>query len=122
MLECTLDKEQSIVLIHPKSALDTNDFTELAKIVDPQIEANGDLAGAIIDAPTFPGWDSFGAIISHIRFIQEHHKHVKKIAVVTDSHVGDLAQLLGGHLVAAQVRQFPAGQVDQARDWITGSA
>lgn len=122
MLDCSLDKEHSIVLVHPESALEANDFAELAKMVDPQIEANGDLAGAIIDAPHFPGWDSFGAIISHIRFIQDHHKHVKKIAVVTDSHLGDVAQLLGGHLVAAEVRQFPAGQVDQARDWITDGA
>jgi len=35
--------------VHPKSALDKSDFSELASAVDPQIEATGDLAGLIID-------------------------------------------------------------------------
>ncbi|MDH6194010.1 hypothetical protein M2272_000631 [Mycobacterium frederiksbergense] len=120
MLECDVDKENSIVLVRPESALDKSDFVGLAKLVDPQIEANGDLAGLIIDAPRFPGWDSFGALVTHIRFVRDHHRHVKKIAVVTDSHLGDFAEHLAAHFVSAEVRQFPAGHVEQARGWITG--
>jgi hypothetical protein len=119
MLDCKLDKENAIVVVHPESALDKNDFTELGKVVDPQIEANGDLAGLIIDAPRFPGWDSFGALVTHIRFVHDHHKLVKKVAVVTDSHLGDFAAHLAAHFVSAEIRQFPAGDVEQARRWIT---
>lgn len=122
MLDYTVDQENSIVLVHPESALDTNDFIQLAKVVDPHIEANGDLAGLIIDAPTFPGWDSFGALVTHLRFVHDHHKHVKKIAVVTDSHLGDVAEHLAAHFASAEIRQFPAGHVEQARGWITGAS
>jgi hypothetical protein len=39
MIEYDLDTEHSILLVHPKSALDRSDFNELARAVDPQIEA-----------------------------------------------------------------------------------
>ncbi|OBC06413.1 hypothetical protein A5784_09905 [Mycobacterium sp. 852013-50091_SCH5140682] len=122
MLDCTLDKENAIVVVRPESPLDRNDFVELGKLVDPQIEAHGDLAGLIIDAPKFPGWDSFGALVTHIRFVHDHHKHVKKIAVMTDSHLGDFAEHLAAHFVSAEIRKFPAGDVVEAQRWITGEA
>jgi hypothetical protein len=120
MIDYTLDAEHSILEVRPTAALDKEDFAGLAKAVDPHIEANGDLAGLIISAPSFPGWDSFGALVTHFRFVRDHHKHVKKVAVVTDSHLGDVAEHLASHFVSAQIRHFPAGEIDQARQWITG--
>jgi SpoIIAA-like len=121
MIEYDLDTENSILVVRPESALDKDDFAELAKAVDPHIEATGDLAGLIINAPAFPGWDSFGAMVTHFRFVRDHQKHVKKIAVVTDSHLGDVAERLASHFVSAKIRHFPAGQIEQAREWITNS-
>lgn len=121
MIEYDLDTEHSVLEVRPKGALDKSDFDELAKAVDPQIAAKGDLAGLIISAASFPGWDSFGAMVTHFRFIHDHQKHVKKIAVVTDSLLGDVAEHLTAHFVAAEVRHFPADQIDRARQWINGS-
>jgi hypothetical protein len=118
MIEYDLDSAHSILLVQPKSALDQNDFVELAKAVDPQIEATGDLAGLIISAPAFPGWDSFGAMVTHFRFVRDHQKHIKKVAVVTDSHLGDVAEHLASHFVSAKIRHFPGEQAEQAREWI----
>lgn len=78
MIEYELDKEHSILEVRPQSALDKEDFVELAKAVDPHIEANGDLAGLIISAPSFPGWDSFGALVTHFRFVREHQKQSRR--------------------------------------------
>jgi SpoIIAA-like len=122
MIEYELDTEHSILLVRPQSALDKNDFVELAKAVDPQIEANGDLAGLIIAAPSFPGWDSFGAMVTHFRFVRDHQKHIKKVAVVTDSHLADVAEHLGSHFVSAEIQHFPAGGIEQARQWIIGGS
>jgi hypothetical protein len=122
MIEYNLDTAHSILLVHPKSALDKHDFADLTKAVDPQIEATGDLAGLIIDAPAFPGWDSFGTMVTHLRFVQDHHKRVKKVALVTDSHIGDVAERLASHFVSAKIRHFPCGQIEQARQWIINGA
>jgi hypothetical protein len=118
MIEYDLDSKHNILLVRPESALDKNDFVELAKAVDPQIEANGDLAGLIISAPSFPGWESFGAMVTHFRFVRDHQKHIKKVAVVTDSHLADVAGHLGSHFVSAKIQHFPAGRLEQARQWI----
>lgn len=118
MIDYDLDKEHSILEVRPTSALDKEDFVKLAQAVDPQIEANGDLAGVIVNASSFPGWDSFGSLVTHLRFVRDHHKHVKKLAVVTDSHLGDVVQHLASHFVSAEIRHFPGGQIEQARQWI----
>jgi hypothetical protein len=122
MIEYDVDAEHSIVHVRPKSAIQQDDFTKLANAVDPHIEAAGDLAGLIIEASGFPGWDSFGALINHFRFVRDHHKHVKKIAVVTDSALGDFAERLASHFVSAEIRHFPAGHVEEARQWILNGA
>ena len=122
MIEYNLDTAHSTLLVHPKSALDKNDFAELTKAVDPQIEATGDLAGLMIDAPEFPGWDSFGTMVSHFRFVRDHHKRVKKVAIVTNSHIGDVAEHLASHFVSAEVRHFPGEELEQARQWINAGA
>lgn len=122
MIDYELDTARSILRVRPESSLEKSDFAELAKVVDPQIEAGGDLAGLIIDAPRFPGWDGFGALVTHIRFVRDHQKHVKKVAVVTDSHLGDVAEHLTSHFVTAEIRAFPGDQLEQARHWIIGDA
>ena len=122
MIDYDLDTAHSTLLVHPKSALDKSDFSELARAVDSQIEATGDLAGLIIDAPEFPGWDSFGTMVTHFRFVRDHHKRVKKVAIVTNSHIGDVAERLASHFVSAEVRHFPGEYLEQAQQWINGGA
>lgn len=117
-----LDPATAVLTLQPQSALSTADFTELAHTVDPHIEAHGDLAGLIIEAPHFPGWDSFGALVTHLRFVRDHHRHVKKLAVVTDSHLGDAAEHIASHFVSAEIRHFPADGLADATAWITDSA
>ena len=91
---------------------------KLAKAVDPHIKATGGLAGLIVDTPSFPGWRSFGAMVNQFRFVRDHHKRIKRIEVVTDSHLGDVAEHLTSHFVKAEIRHFPAGQIEAARQWI----
>lgn len=118
MIEYDLDKEHSILQLQPESSLTQDDFVKLAQVVDPYIELSGGLAGLIIEARAFPGWDSFGAMITHFRFVRDHHKHVARVAVVTDAPMGDIAERLASHFVSAEVRHFPAGQIEAARQWI----
>jgi stage II sporulation SpoAA-like protein len=118
MMEHSLDTQHSILYVRPKSALQQDDFAQLAKTVDPFIEKTGDLAGLVIETPTFPGWDSLGAVAAHFRFVRDHHKHIKKVAVVTDAALGNLVEKLASHFVAAQIRHFAAGEVEAARRWI----
>ena len=119
MIDHSFDAAQSILHLRPKAALTREDFAQIAKTVDPHIEKAGALAGILIEFSAFPGWDSIGAMAAHLRFVREHHQHVKKIAVVTDAKLGAVAEKLASHFVAATIKHFPAGQAEAARKWIT---
>jgi hypothetical protein len=118
VIEHTLDTTHAILYLRPKSALERGDFEDLAATVDPFIGEHGDLAGLIIDAPTFPGWDTLGAMAAHFRFVRDHQKHIRKIGLVTDSALGNVAQRLASHFVSAEIRHFPAGELAAAKDWV----
>jgi hypothetical protein len=118
MLEHRLDPTTGILRLQPKGALAKEDFANLAQTVDPYIEKQGQLTGVIVDAPQFPGWDSLGAMAAHIRFVRDHHKKVRKIAVVTDAPIGNLAEKFASHFVAAEIKRFPAGETKAAEEWI----
>ena len=121
MIDHSFDATQSILHLRPKAALTKEDFAQITKTVDPQIEKTGALAGIIIEIAAFPGWDSLGAMAAHLRFVRDHHQRVKKIAVVTDAKLGVVAEKLASHFVAATIKHFPAGQAEAARQWISAA-
>jgi len=118
MIEHTLDTAHSILYVRPKSSLEQEDFVQIAKTVDPYIEETGGLIGLIIDAPAFPGWESFGAIVAHFRFVRDHHKHIKKVGLVTDSVLGNAAEHLAQHFVSAEIKHFRGKELEAAKQWV----
>jgi len=61
MIEFELLRDMGILVVSPRGALSAADFHAIAQTVDPFIREQGKLVGLPVDAPTFPGWDSFGA-------------------------------------------------------------
>jgi len=118
MIEHTLDTAHSILFVRPRSRLEQNDFVQLSRTVDAHIAEKGGLAGLIIEVASFPGWESLGAMASHFRFVRDHHRQIKKIGVVTDSPLGNVAEHLASHFVAAEIRHFPAGKLAAAEEWV----
>jgi len=118
MLSITLDKERAIVTLEPTDALNEEDFHTAVKVIDPFIEKHGKLEGLIIETESFPGWDDFSAFVAHLKFIRDHHKKVKRLAFVTDSVIGGLAEHITSHFVDAEVKDFPYGAHKEAREWI----
>ena len=64
----------------------------------------------MVDAQSFPGWDSFAALVSHLEFVRDHHRLIGKIAAVSDSPVLSLAPRLAKHFVKAEIRHFNANE------------
>ncbi|HEX4986366.1 MAG TPA: STAS/SEC14 domain-containing protein [Burkholderiales bacterium] len=122
MIESSLDAAEYILYVKPVGKLDRADFSELAQKVDSFIGDHGTLRGVIIEAVAFPGWEDFGAMVAHFRFVRDHHKRISKIAVVTDSPLGTAAEKLASHFVSAEIRRFHAGETQAAKQWITGSS
>jgi len=122
MLRHDLLRDKGILVLTPEGALRAEDFTALAAAVDPYIEEHGGLKGVLLDAPSFPGWEDFAALVSHLRFVRDHHRQVRRIAVVTGSPLLAAAPKIASHFVGAQIRAFDADARAEALAWIeTGS-
>lgn len=118
MISFEIDEERGIVHVKPHGPLEASDFDMLASAVDPVIEERGELAGLMIETESFPGWTSLGAMIHHVAFVRDHHRHIRKIALVTNARIADVAEKLAAHFVQAELRHFPAGEIEAAKQWI----
>lgn len=118
MISFELLRDKGIAILSPDGALEEADFRRLAAEIDPYIASNGRLTGLMIRVKSFPGWSSFGALISHLRFVRDHHHKIGRIAAVTDDQLLKIMPSIASHFVAAEIRQFPADQEAQAMDWL----
>ena len=118
MIDFNLDMEHRILTICPKGPLSEQDFNAVTTAVNPVIEQKGDLAGVIIHAESFPGWDNFAGMLSHFRFVRDHHQHIKKLAVVSDSAVLTIFPHLSSHFISAELKHFHFNQYNDALSWV----
>jgi len=119
MIGFSLDTDLGILYLRPTAPLTSGDFEQLSEAVDPWIQESGQLNALIIEPEEFPGWDSFGAMLSHFKFVLDHHRKIRKIAIVTNSEAGEIAEKFASHFISAEIRHFPAGQREAAKQWAT---
>ena len=122
MIKHELLVNAGILNLRPEGALRAEDFAALARAVDPYIEERGALAGLLIDAPSFPGWESFAALLSHLRFVRDHHRRVQRVAVVSDDTLLSLGPKVARHFVSAELRHFKTADRAAALAWLEGGA
>jgi hypothetical protein len=120
MIHFELLRDQGILTVTPEGPLQAADFNKLSEVVDPFIETNGNLIGLLIDAPTFPGWQSFGDMVSHFKFVKNHEQHIKKVAVVSDSGFASIMPHVVRHFIHAEIHQFGSSEKVQALAWLNG--
>lgn len=120
MLTYELLRNEGLLFIRPQGPIQAGDFESVAKVVDPYIKEKGRLQGILIEAQSFPGWDTFGALVSHVRFVRDHHRLVSKIAAVSDSAVLSILPQIAKHFVKAEVRHFNAPDREAALNWLRG--
>jgi len=118
MLNVELDEVNGIATLSPNGALSEKDFESASSLIDPYIEKYGSLKGLIIYTKTFPGWESFGSLIKHFKFVKEHHKKVSHVALVTDSVLGNFGEKIADHFISAEIKHFPFNDLNNAQSWI----
>ncbi len=120
MLGVKIDAEKGIATLCPDGPLSKEDFIEAAALIDPYLEKTARLTGLLIHTESFPGWDSFAALSSHLSFVKEHHKKIARVAFATDSMIGNFAEIVASHFVNAEIKLFPYQELEQAREWTAG--
>jgi SpoIIAA-like len=106
-----------VIVVEVTGALRAHDFDSLALTADAWIEAHGHLQGVVIRVRAFPGWENLGSLLRHLRFVRDHHRKVRHIALVSDVTLFGLAPRLAEHFVEAEVKTFGYEELDSAIAW-----
>ena len=122
MVRVELLKDAGILVVEPTGALSADDFSAISRTIDPYIEERGKLTGLLVDAPSFPGWDSFGALIQHLKFVRDHHRKIDRVAAVTDNQFLKIAPRIADHFAHPEIRVFASGERAQALVWLQSRA
>jgi len=118
MIHHELLRDQGILIVTPQGPLEKADFEMLAQTVDPFIASNGKLNGLMIYSESFPGWNDFAALVTHLKFVKDHQRHIAKVAAVTDSGFLSILPHIADHFVHAQVRHFDYSEKQNALTWL----
>ena len=118
MLNHDLRIDDGILVLNPQGPLEAADFTALAGVVDAYLRRHGTLRGVLIHAESFPGWKDFGALITHLKFVKDHHQAISKVAIVADGTFATVMPRLARHFIRAQVQHFDYAEMDVALDWL----
>ncbi len=117
-LQFDLMKDRGVLVLRPRGVLEAADFDRLAQAVDPYIESAGGLRGLLIDTEHVPGWDDIAALTSHIRFVKDHQKKIRRVAFVSDDRLLAALPAIASKLISAEVRSFSAAERDEALVWL----
>jgi hypothetical protein len=119
-LSFDLLEDKGVLIMEPHGELEAADFERVSAQIDPYIDRAGRLKGVMIVAQHFPGWDDFGALTTHIRFVREHHKKIRRVALVSADRLVSAIPRIASRFVDAEVRAFPMDARDEALLWVGG--
>jgi hypothetical protein len=112
--------QQGILVVTPEGPLEKADFEQLTPVVDSFVADKGALKGLMIYAEFFPGWSDFAALITHLKFVKEHHKQFTRVAAVTDDGFLTVMPRIADHFVHARVMHFDYAKRQEALTWLGG--
>jgi hypothetical protein len=118
MLQFEILPDREIAIVRPQGSLEVADFERLAADVDALIRERGKLKGVLVDAPVFRGWASFAAFSAHMAFVNEHHRQIERVALVSGSRLLRTGGTAARALLSPELRFFNEGEVEQAMDWL----
>ena len=113
-----LRESEQLLILEPVDAITEKDIAAIKKQVDAYLADGNRLKGLLVHTQKAPGWKSFGAMVKHLQFIEEHHRFIDKVALVTDSILGKAAAQIGDHFLNAEVRQFSYDDYPSAEAWL----
>ncbi len=112
--------ESGVIVVELAAALRAEDFDALATTADTWIEAHGELRGIVIHAHEFPGWENLAGFVQHFRFVRDHHRKIRRVALCAGGALASMAPQLAEHFVQAEIKHFDFDALDQAIAWAKG--
>ena len=121
MLQHEMLHDAGVLIVKPLGPLAKEDFAAIARDADDYIESHGTLNGLMIYFKTFPGWKNGQGLYSHLRFVRDHHKNIRRVAFVTDTKIVRLVINIAKYFVHPEAKYFKYNQESSAMSWLSGA-
>ena len=95
----TLQFDGDVLVVRPEGPITREDVATLTRTADEYLAGHPKIAGVMVETRTFPGFASVGAFADYARFIANHHAHVRRLALVTNSALAPVAEFMANHVV-----------------------
>jgi hypothetical protein len=118
VLAYSIKLPEGILVLSPQGPLAKDDFAAVNTEVNAFLADHARLRGVMVHAKTFPGWDGMAGFGAHLHFVREHHFDIERLALVTDSQLAGVAEMLGKRFTSAKVRHFAFAQEAEAMAWL----
>ena len=120
LIDVNLDVDNGLLILNPSQvhSLTVYDFEYITKIADDYLAQHPTINGILISSRHFPGWQGLTAMMSHLKFVHDHHRKIERIAVVTNSPMGKFADHISDHFIKAKIKSFEYDQYDNAILWL----
>ncbi len=104
MIDFELLRDRGVLVVSPDGPLKVTDFEQLLRDLHEVVPRLGKLRSALL--------------MSHLKFVGDHHRQIERIAAVTDSGFLKIMPRIADHFVQAKVKHFDFEQKDQALAWL----
>src|SRR4051812_31278841 len=109
--------ESGVLVAEVTAPLRAKDFEALAATADTWLETHDALSGIVVHAREFPGWENVAGMLGHFRFVRDHHRAIRRVALAADGAVAELAPRLAEHFIRAEIKRFDYDELDDAVSW-----
>jgi len=117
MLQIDIRPHDNIAIVTPDGELTGEEISKFSKKVNDYINETDQVPNLVLHTKSVPYWANFDALKKHLGFVRDHHRLVRKVAIVSDSKLLWLARSIVDHFVVAKVRRFNEDSIDDAIAW-----
>ncbi len=117
MKPIVITKDENVLTVQINQSLSKEMISTLRGEIDGFINEHDRVPNLVISCKTAPHWDSLGAFADHLDVVHDHHKLIKKVALVSGSAVFSVLPKLVDHFVGAKLRHFVEADLAKAVKW-----
>lgn len=121
-IQSRLDPDSEVIIVEADGPLGAPDIDALESTVGTWLARHAELRGLVLHARTVPGWQNMAGLTRHIKFVHDHHRHIRRVAVAVDGPMAELAPRLAGRLMHPHMRHFGYHELDAPRGWAAGAS
>jgi len=118
MLQNASPSTQGLQILEPFCHRVNFDFEAIIDEVAPYLANHDSLADVKTFAKAFPGWLNLEAAISHLQLIENYHKKIKRLAIVSDNGLLAALPKFAPNLLHPDVKHFSESEYDDSLQWL----